>query len=88
MSCLEDMIADLQCPICGNINTYILKDIDVTYKVGVDAITVTVRAGVCSVCGEHAYDAAASAKIDAAVAALRTQAHAHLQPEGAAYRYP
>jgi YgiT-type zinc finger domain-containing protein len=81
------MIADLQCPICGNINIYTIKDIDVTYKVGVDAVTVNVRAGVCSICGEHAYDATASAKIDAAVAALRTQTQAHLHREGAAYRY-
>jgi YgiT-type zinc finger domain-containing protein len=84
---LEDMIANLQCPICGQINTYTIKDIDVTYKVGQDTVTVNVHAGVCAVCGEHAYDAAASAKIDAAVTALRTKTQAHLQREGAAYRY-
>ena len=87
MPSLEEMIADLQCPICGHVNTYTLKDIDVPYKIGNDTVTVTVRAGVCSVCGEHAYNAAASAKIDAAISALRTQAHAQLQQEGAAYRY-
>ncbi len=69
---LEDMIAGLQCPICGHVNTYEIRDVDVTFKVGGDTVTVTVRAGVCHVCGERAFDAIASSKIDAAVAALRS----------------
>jgi YgiT-type zinc finger domain-containing protein len=82
MVILEDLIANLQCPICGQVNTYEIKDIDVTYKVGIHTVTVSVRAGVCSICGEHAYDATASAKIDDAVAALRTGTLMHLHREG------
>jgi len=87
MPSLEEMIAGLQCPICGHVNTYEIKDVEETFKVSSDTVTVTVRAGVCHICGERAYDAITSSKVEAAVDTLRSGILTQLQREGEAYRY-
>lgn len=87
MAQLEEMLEGLQCPICGHENSYHIADVDVTYKVGENTVTINIHAGVCQICGEHAYDAQTSAKIDSAVQALRTGTLAQLHHEGEAYRY-
>jgi predicted RNA-binding Zn-ribbon protein involved in translation (DUF1610 family) len=81
MATPEEKLVGLQCPRCGRENTYVPRDIEYT-------VTVTVRAGVCTNCGEQLLATAATNKIEEAVRKLRQGHASDLVHMGEAYRYP
>ena len=85
MATLEAMVEGLQCPRCGRENTYVIRDTEWTEKVAANTVTVTVRAGVCTNCGEEALDSVATRAIQAAVEKLRAGAYTELAHMGEAY---
>lgn len=88
MATLEEKLTGLQCPRCGKENTYVARDVEYTAKVGSDTVTVMIRAGVCSNCGEQLLDTAATDKIADAVQKLQQGHASDLVHMGEAYRYP
>ncbi|HEU4783656.1 MAG TPA: hypothetical protein VFS83_09980 [Ktedonobacterales bacterium] len=88
MATLAEKLDGLQCPRCGHLNTYVVRDIEHTEKVGHDTVTVTVTIGVCTNCGEQALDSAATRKIQDAVNKLKNGAVSDLVHIGEAYQYP
>ncbi len=88
MATLEEKLVGLQCPRCGRENTYVPRDIEYTAKVGGNTVTMTVRAGVCTNCGEQLLDTAATDKIEEAVRKLRQDYASDLVHMGEACRYP
>jgi YgiT-type zinc finger domain-containing protein len=88
MATLEEKLAGLQCPRCGRENTYVPREIEYTAKVGGNTVTVTIRAGVCTVCGEQLLDTTATDKVADAVRKLQQGRISDLIHMGEAYRYP
>ena len=88
MPTLEALIAGLQCPRCGHDDTYIIRTIERTERVDSDTVTVTLRIGECTVCGEQALDDVATHKLFDAVQKLRDGSVTQLLQTGAAYHYP
>jgi YgiT-type zinc finger domain-containing protein len=88
LATLAEKLEGLTCPNCGHENTYTIRQIDKTLRVGHDTVTVQVIAGVCSYCGEEALDDAATAAIDDAIQAVRQHDVRHLTRVGDAYTYP
>lgn len=88
MATLEEKLTGLQCPRCGKENTYVPREIEYTAKVGGDTVTVTIRVGVCTNCGERLLDTAATDKVAAAVGKLQQGRISDLVHMGEAYRYP
>jgi len=88
MATLHEKLDGLLCPNCGRENTYSVRSIEKTLRVGNDTVTVAVIAGVCQVCGEEALDDAATSRIDDAVQQVRTGDLQHLQAVGHAYIVP
>jgi len=64
MATLEEKLEGLRCPRCGRENSYVPREIEHVAKVGNDTVAVTVRAGVCSSCGEQLLDGAAMNRIE------------------------
>lgn len=85
MPSLAAMIEGLQCPRCGREDTYVIREIDHTERVGHNTVTVTVTAGVCTNCGETALDDAAVQEIMDAVDKLRDGHTDQLVHAGEAY---
>lgn len=88
MATLAEKLEGLQCPRCGNENTYVVRDVEHTEKVGSNTITVAVTIGICTVCGEEALDSTATQKIQDAVNKLKSGAVSDLVHMGEAYQYP
>lgn len=88
MFTLEEKLTAVQCPRCGRVNTYVVRDIEFTAKVGTDTVTVPIRAGVCTNCGEQLLDSTATDKVSDAVRKLKEGHLADLVHMGEAYRYP
>lgn len=88
MATLAEKLEGLQCPRCGRENTFVVRDVEHTEKVGPDTVTVAITVGVCTNCGEEALDSAATRKIQEAVNALKTRALSDLVHMGEAYQYP
>ncbi|HEX6796195.1 MAG TPA: YgiT-type zinc finger protein [Ktedonobacterales bacterium] len=72
MATLAEKLAGLQCPRCGREDTYAIRDVEYTARVGHDTVTVIVMAGVCTNCGETVFDSAATKSIEVAVDKLRS----------------
>lgn len=87
MPTLAELLEGLQCPRCGRENTYAIRTVEHTEKVGPDTVTVTVEAGVCTNCDERLLDSAATRKVQQAVQKLRSGAVAELERTGSAYTY-
>ena len=85
---LPELLKGLQCPRCGRVDTYEVREIDFTERVAGDTVTVRVLAGVCTNCGEELLDDAATEAITAAVNRLKAGDVASLARTGSAYRYP
>jgi len=88
MATLAEKLAGLQCPRCGHENTYVVRDVEHTEKVGSDTVTVKITVGVCTNCGEEALDSSATQKIQDAVNKLKTGKVSDLVHMGEAYQYP
>lgn len=88
MATLDEKLARLQCPRCGRKNTYVPRETEYTARVGDDTVTVTIRAGVCTNCGEQLLDTTATDKVADAVQKLRQGHVSDLVHTGEAYRYP
>lgn len=73
------------CPRCGR-GTLAPETVIETITVRNNAIQVTVRADVCSFCGERWFDPQATAAIDDAILKLRTDDVSHLTHIGEMYR--
>jgi YgiT-type zinc finger domain-containing protein len=80
-----ELLEGLQCPRCGRKNTYVIRTIEDTEKVGPDTVTVSVEAGVCTTCDERLLDSAATRKVQEAVRRLKAGAVAELNRTGNAY---
>ncbi len=87
MATLEEKLEGIICPTCGHENTYVVREIAKTLRVGQDTVTVRVVAGVCSFCGEEALDDTATTLIDDAMQALRQRDLTHLTRVGEAFVY-
>jgi YgiT-type zinc finger domain-containing protein len=85
---LPELLKGLQCPRCGRVDTYEVREIDFTERVAGDTVTVKVLAGVCSNCGEELLDDTATEAITVAVNRLKAGDVASLARTGSAYRYP
>ena len=88
MATLAEKLEGLQCPRCGRVDTYVIRDVEHTEKVGDNTVTVMITAGVCTNCWEQALDSAATAKVERAADQLRTGATKGLVHMGEAYRVP
>ncbi len=88
MATLGEKLEGIVCPNCGHEDTYAIRQIDKTVRVGQDTVTVRIIAGVCSYCGEEALDDAATTAIDDAAQAVRQHDVRHLTRVGDAYTYP
>lgn len=86
MTTLQELIDGLQCPRCGNIDTYIVRDIERTERVGNNTVSVALTVGECQVCGEQALDDLATRKLFDAVQELREGKLSQLVHMGEAYR--
>jgi YgiT-type zinc finger domain-containing protein len=87
MTGLVEKLDGLQCPRCGRDNTYVVREIEHTAKVGNNTVTVQIQAGVCTNCGEQLLDMQATDKVEDAVRRLREGRYAELAHMGEAYRY-
>ena len=86
MVTLAQLIQGLQCPRCGNSNSYIIHDIDRTENIGGNTVTVRLTVGECTICGEQALDDAATQRLFDAVEKLQKGSFTGLQYTGEAYR--
>lgn len=86
MTTLAELITDLHCPRCGHDDTYIIRDIERTERVGDDTITIPLTVGECTVCGERALDDVAMHMLFDAVQELRAGNLSHIVQTGTAYR--
>lgn len=84
---LAELLEGLHCPRCGRENTYVIRTIEHTEKVGLNTVTVTIEAGVCTNCDEHVLDATATRKVQQAVQKLKCGAVADFERTGTAYTY-
>lgn len=82
---LDDLLASLTCPRCGRAGGWQAQDVDERVAVGDDVVIVPVRAGVCLHCRERVLDDEATARIDAAIVAVR-DGGGTLERVGAVYR--
>jgi hypothetical protein len=85
---LSELLQGPLCQRCGRIDTYEVREIDLTERVAGDTVTVNVLAGVWSNCGEELLDDTATKAITAAVNRLKAGDVADLARTGSAYRYP
>jgi hypothetical protein len=86
MSTLDELLAGIQCPRCGRINTYAPPRVEYVFPVG-DGSTVTVVliAGECSFCHEQVLDTVATGHMRQAIEQARAGSDA-VEPTGIAYR--
>ena len=85
---LAELLEGVMCPRCGREDTYVIKTIEHTEKIGPDTVSILVEAGVCTNCDERLLDAAATARIQDAVRKLKSGATVDLRRTGDAYAYP
>jgi hypothetical protein len=85
MASLADMPEGMVCLRCGRENTYVVRTIEHTERVGPDTVAVVVEIGVCANCDERPLDSAATRKIQEAVRELKAGATADLDRTGSAY---
>ena len=85
---LEEMIQAIRCPRCGHEQTLQAQDVEETVTVGTTVIQVAVCAGVCSFCGEQAFDPVATDKVDVIIRQVRADNTSQLVPVGQVYRAP
>lgn len=60
---IAEAIRGLQCPICGNIDSYRLRDINKVEQVGDNTVIIPITVGQCSFCGEQIMDADTTTKV-------------------------
>lgn len=60
---IGEAIKGLQCPICGNINSYRLRDIDKIVRVGNNTVIIPITIGQCDFCGQQIMDAATTSRV-------------------------
>lgn len=60
---IAEAIKGLQCPICGNIDSYRLRDINKVEQVGDNTVIIPITVGQCSFCGEQIMDAETTTKV-------------------------
>jgi YgiT-type zinc finger domain-containing protein len=83
---ITEAIKGLQCPICGNINSYRLRSIDKIERVGNNTVILPIIIGQCDFCGEQIMDAATTTKVFEARKKLAEGALADLTRVGETYR--
>jgi hypothetical protein len=82
---LDNLLAGLACPRCARTGGWRAQEVEERIAVGEDVVIVPVRAGVCAYCHERVLDDEATARIDAAIAAVR-DGGATLERVGVVYR--
>ena len=60
---IEEAIKGFQCPICGNVDSYRLRDIDKMERVGNNTVLIPITIGQCDFCGEQIMDADTTTKV-------------------------
>ncbi len=83
---ISEAIKGLQCPICGNIDSYRLRNINKIEQVGDNTVIIPITIGQCSFCGEQIMDADTTAKVFEARKKLATGDLAGLTHIGETYR--
>lgn len=83
---IAEAIKGLQCPICGNVNSYRLRTIDKIVRVGDNTVIIPITVGQCDFCGEQIMDADTTTKVFEARKKLATGELAGLTHVGETYR--
>lgn len=69
---ISEAIKGLQCPMCGNIDSYRLRDINKVEQVDNNTVIIPVTVGQCDFCGEQIMDADTTTKVSEARKKLAT----------------
>ena len=83
---IEEAIKGFQCPICGNVDSYRLRDIDKMERVGNNTVLIPITIGQCDFCGEQIMDADTTTKVFEARKKLSEGALSGLVHVGETYR--
>jgi len=83
---IAEAIKNLQCPICGNIDSYRLSNVDNVERVGDNTVIIPITIGQCDFCGEQIMDADTTTKVFEARKKLAEGALAGLTHVGETYR--
>ncbi len=60
---IAEAIKGQQCPICGHIDSYRLRDIDKIEHVGNNAVIIPITISQCDSCGEQIMDAPTTSRV-------------------------
>jgi YgiT-type zinc finger domain-containing protein len=83
---IAEAIKDIQCPICGHIDSYRLRNIDKIEHIGNNTMIIPITIGQCDFCGEQIMDADTTTKVFEARKRLAEGAFGGFTPVGATYR--
>ncbi len=83
---IAEAIKGLQCPICGNVDSYRLRNIDKMERVGNNTVLIPITIGQCDFCGEQIMDAETTTKVFEARKKLAEGALSGLVHVGETYR--
>lgn len=83
---IAEAIKGLQCPICGNVDSYRLRDIEKIERVGDNAVLIPITIAQCDFCGEQIMDDETTRKVFETRKKLAESAPAGLTPVGTTYR--
>ena len=83
---IAEAIKGLQCPRCGNIDFYRLRNINKVEQVGDNTVIIPITIGQCDFCGEQIMDADTTTKVFEARKKLAQGELAGLTRVGETYR--
>ena len=83
---IAEAIKGFQCPICGNIDSYRLRNINKVEQVGDNTVIIPITVGQCDFCGEQIMDADTTTRVAEARKKLATGELAGLTRVGETHR--